>query len=249
VNTNATPPVLCFAGISRIYAESPPVPALRPCDLVIERGEYVTVVGPSGSGKSTFLNLAGLLDRPSGGHYFLDGLDTAVLPERERASLRGQRIGFVFQEFHLLAHRTAIENVMLAQLYTEGSRAVRRERATALLERVGLGHRTMHSVSKISGGERQRVAIARSLVNNPSLLICDEPTGNLDTATAVAVLDVILELHRAGLTVIVATHDISVASGGQRRLLVRDGILSEPASSNLAQAVVQSPPSRDARKP
>jgi putative ABC transport system ATP-binding protein len=246
VNVSMTDPVLRFEAVSRTYKGPPPVPAFYPCDLVIERGEYVTVVGPSGSGKSTFLNLAGLLDRPTGGRYLLDGLDTGVLSERERAAVRGRRIGFVFQEFHLLAQRTAVDNVVLAQLYTQGGRAARQRQATAVLERVGLAHRARHPVSRMSGGERQRVAIARALVNNPSFLLCDEPTGNLDTATAVTVLEVMAELHRAGLTVILATHDVSVAAGGERRLLVRDGTLSEAAGADLAEAASQSPRGWDA---
>jgi putative ABC transport system ATP-binding protein len=148
----------------------------------------------------------------------------------------------VFQEFHLLPQRTAMDNVMLAQLYTQGGRAARRMQAASVLERVGLAHRAWHLVSKMSGGERQRVAIARALVNSPSFLICDEPTGNLDTSTAGAVLEVIAQLHSAGLTIILATHDVSVAAGAQRRLLVRDGVLSEAASADLAQAVAQSAP-------
>jgi putative ABC transport system ATP-binding protein len=242
VSASPADPVLYFAGVSRTFPGWPPVPALRSCDLVIERGEYVTVAGPSGSGKSTFLNLAGLLDRPTGGRYFLDGLDVSGLSERHRAALRGRRIGFVFQEFHLLPQRTAMDNVMLAQLYTQGGRAARRMQAASVLERVGLAHRAWHLVSKMSGGERQRVAIARALVNSPSFLICDEPTGNLDTSTAGAVLEVIAQLHSAGLTIILATHDVSVAAGAQRRLLVRDGVLSEAASADLAQAVAQSAP-------
>lgn len=233
-------PVLRFVGVSRTYPGWPPVPALRHSDLVIERGEYVTVMGPSGSGKSTFLNLAGLLDRPTTGSYFLDELDTSGLSERQRSALRGRRIGFVFQEFHLLPQRTAMDNVMLAQLYTQVGRGVRRRRAAAMLERVGLEHRAWHLVSKMSGGERQRVAIARALINNPSFLICDEPTGNLDTSTASAVMEIIAQLHSAGLTIILATHDVSVAAGAQRRLLVRDGVLAEATSGDLAQAVVQS---------
>jgi len=234
--------VLRFEAVSRTYPGSPPVTALRPCDLVIERGEYVTVVGPSGSGKSSLLNLAGLLDRPTSGRYLLDGLDTGALSEGERAAVRGRRIGFVFQEFHLLPQRTAIDNVTLAQLYTQRGRVARSRRAAAALERVRLAHRARHLVSRMSGGERQRVAIARALINDPSFLLCDEPTGNLDTATAATVLEAIARLHQAGLTVIVATHDISVAAGGQRRLLVRDGKLSELAVGDLAQAVAQSPP-------
>jgi putative ABC transport system ATP-binding protein len=245
----AADPVLHFAGVSRTYAGWPPIQALRATNLIIRRGEFVTIAGPSGSGKSTFLNLAGLLDCPSSGSYLLDGLDTSSMSERERASLRGRRIGFVFQEFHLLPQRTAMDNVMLAQLYTQAGRAARRGRATTVLERVGLAHRAWHPVSKMSGGERQRVAIARALVNNPSFLICDEPTGNLDTSTAGAVLDVIAELHSTGLTVILATHDVGVAATAQRRLLVRDGVLSEPARADLAQAVMQSASADDAEEP
>ena len=220
------PPVICFAGVGMTYPGPPPVTALRSADLCIEQGEHVSVVGPSGSGKSTFLNLAGLLDRPTEGTYELDGIDTGSLKEADRTSIRGQKIGFVFQSFHLLAHRSATENVMLAQLYNHVPRRDRRTRAQETLAQVGLAHRADAPPTQLSGGERQRVAIARALVNRPSLLLCDEPTGNLDSATADSVLALIDELHGAGLTIVVITHDPKVAARGQRTVTIRDGLLS-----------------------
>jgi putative ABC transport system ATP-binding protein len=216
------PPVVEFRGAGLTYPGPPPVQALKACELTVERGEYVTVVGPSGSGKSTFLNIAGLLDAPTEGRYLLDGIDTAVLSDADRTGLRGRRIGFVFQSFHLLPHRSALENVMLAMVYNSGERRGRSERAREALERVGLGHRTDALPTRLSGGERQRVAIAR-----PSLLLCDEPTGNLDTATAEAILLLLDELHRDGMTLLVITHDPDVAARGQRTVTIRDGVLSE----------------------
>ncbi|MEV0897786.1 ABC transporter ATP-binding protein [Actinoplanes sp. NPDC049802] len=217
-------PVIRFTGVGLTYPGPPPVPALRPCDLVIERGELVTVVGPSGSGKSTFLNVAGLLDRPTEGRYELDGIDTGILRDRERTSLRGRRIGFVFQSFHLLDNRSAEENVMLSMLYHRVPAAERRSRAREALGRVGLDHRRTAMPRTMSGGERQRVAIARALVTRPSLLLCDEPTGALDTATAAGVLAMLEELHAGGLTVVVITHDPAVAARGRRTISIRDGV-------------------------
>jgi putative ABC transport system ATP-binding protein len=220
-----TPPVIAFEGVGRTYPGPPPVPALHPSDLVIEAGDYVAVMGPSGSGKSTFLNLAGLLDVPTSGTYRLDGIDVAALPERQRCAVRGQRIGFVFQAFHLLPHRNALENVMLAMLYNRVPRGERAERAWSALAGVGLTHRAQAMPATMSGGERQRVAIARALVNRPSLLLCDEPTGNLDTAIATSVLDVMDGLNRQGMTLVVVTHDPGVAQRGQRIVTIRDGFL------------------------
>ncbi|WP_078613614.1 ABC transporter ATP-binding protein [Streptomyces katrae] len=220
-------PVVRFEGVGLTYPGPPPVQALRPCELTVGRGEYVTVVGPSGSGKSTFLNVAGLIDAPTTGRYLLDGIDTGSLRDRDRTALRGQRIGFVFQSFHLLPHRTALENVRLAMVYNGVPRAERDDRARTALERVGLGHRTGHLPTRMSGGERQRVAIARALVAEPSLLLCDEPTGNLDTATAGAVLALLDALHADGLTLLVITHDPHVAARGRRTVSIRDGVLSE----------------------
>ncbi|MFJ3275799.1 MULTISPECIES: ABC transporter ATP-binding protein [unclassified Streptomyces] len=209
------------------YPGPPPVTALRPCDLRIDRGEFVTIVGPSGSGKSSLLNIAGLLDTPTRGTYFLDGIDTAAADEAQRAALRSERIGFVFQSFHLLPHRSAQDNVELAMLYQSTPRRARSSRAAGVLTRVGLGHRAHALPTQLSGGERQRVAIARALVAEPSLLLCDEPTGNLDTETASAILDLLDRLHEDGMTIAVITHDAQVAARGQRTITIRDGVLTD----------------------
>lgn len=220
-----TAPVVALTGVGRTYPGPPPTLALQPCDLTVHRGEYVTVVGSSGAGKSTLLNLIGLLDEPTTGKYDLDGIDVGGLSEPMRAALRGRRIGFVFQEFHLLSHRTATENVALALLYVETPRRERYDRAVEALRRVGLEHRLDALPNTLSGGERQRVAIARALIGHPSLLLCDEPTGNLDTATAVAILDTLEALNADGMTLMVVTHDPAVARRGRRTVTVRDGLL------------------------
>ncbi|TXS37417.1 ABC transporter ATP-binding protein [Streptomyces sp. OR43] len=224
-------PVIEFRQAALTYPGPPPVAALRPCDLVVRRGEFVTVVGPSGSGKSTFLNIAGLLDAPTSGTYLLDGLDTGALKDGDRTALRGRRIGFVFQSFHLLPHRSALENVTLAMVYSGVPRKERGRRAKEALVRVGLGHRVASLPTTLSGGERQRVAIARALVARPSLLLCDEPTGNLDTANAQSVLALLAELHADGMTVLVITHDPEVAGRGARTVTIRDGVLGERAGA------------------
>ncbi|MEV6300357.1 ABC transporter ATP-binding protein [Actinoplanes sp. NPDC051861] len=216
-------PVLDLDRVTRIHPGPPAVTALADATLRVGRGEYVAVVGPSGSGKSTLLNLLGLLDRPTSGVYRLDGIDVAGLGERDRTALRGGRIGFVFQSFHLLPHRTATENVMLAQVYNGAPRGGRRAAALAALERVGVGHRAHALPTTMSGGERQRVAIARALVNEPAILLCDEPTGNLDSATSQRLLSLFDELHAAGLTIVVITHDGAVASRAQRLVRIVDG--------------------------
>lgn len=221
------PPVVELRGAGLTYPGTPPVEALKSCDLVVGRGEFLTVVGPSGAGKSTFLNIVGLLDVPTSGSYLLDGVDTGALRDADRTALRAQRIGFVFQAFHLLPHRTAWENVALALVYRGSGRAERRARAREALDRVGLGHRADALPTTLSGGERQRVAIARALVGAPSLLLCDEPTGNLDSATAESILELVDELHRDGMTVVVITHDPAVAARGDRTVAIRDGALSE----------------------
>ena len=222
-----TIPVVELRQVSRSFPGTPPVHALREATTTIATGEHVAIVGPSGSGKSTLLHVLGLLDRPTAGSYLLDGIDTADLDDGERAGLRARRLGFVFQAFHLLPHRSAIENVMLGELYRAGRRAARRERAVAALHRVGLGHRVDAHPTTLSGGERQRVAIARALVGAPSLLLADEPTGNLDTATTGSILDLLGELHASGLTLVVITHDDDVARRAQRIVQIRDGVLGE----------------------
>ncbi|MFI9330481.1 ABC transporter ATP-binding protein [Kitasatospora sp. NPDC052868] len=226
-DTTGTPPVIALSGVGRSYPGQPPVTALHPSDLTVHRGEYLAITGPSGSGKSTLLHLLGLLDTPSRGRYELDGIDTGGLRDRDRATLRGRRIGFVFQSFHLLPHRTAEENVVLAQVYNRTPRGRRRAAALDALRQVGLGHRSDALPSTMSGGERQRVAIARALVNRPSLLLCDEPTGNLDPANAGAVLAQFDELHAQGFTLVVITHDPAVAARAGRRIAIHDGVLDE----------------------
>ena len=222
-------PVIDLRGISRTFPGTPPVEALRRVDLTVARGEYVSVMGTSGSGKSTLLHILGLLDRPTAGDYLLDGVSTATVNETERAALRGGRIGFVFQEFHLLAHRTVLDNVLLATLYAGVPRGERRKRALEALERVGLSHRLEFGPSVLSGGERQRVAIARAVIASPHVLLADEPTGNLDSATSAGVLDLFAELHADGLTLLVITHDAAVSARAQRQVRISDGELNEVA--------------------
>ena len=225
----AEPPVIDLRGLTRSFPGTPPVDALRRVDLTIQRGEYVSVIGPSGSGKSTLLHILGLLDRPTAGDYLLDGVSTATVSEADRAALRGGRIGFVFQAFHLLPHRSVLENVLLATLYSGVPRSERRDRALAALERVGLSHRLDFMPTVLSGGERQRVAIARAVISSPHVLLADEPTGNLDSATSAGVLDLFGELHADGLTLVVITHDPEVSARAQRQVRITDGTLSEVA--------------------
>ncbi|MGV9286667.1 ABC transporter ATP-binding protein [Streptomyces sp. NPDC003719] len=223
-----TAPVISLERVALTYPGPPAVTALLPCDLTVHEGEFVTVVGPSGSGKSTFLNIVGLLDSPTEGRYLLGGVDTGRLGDAARSALRGRRIGFVFQAFHLLPHRTAAENVQLALVYQRVPRRERTARAREVLARVGLGHRSDALPTTLSGGERQRVAIARALVGSPSVLLCDEPTGNLDTTTSEQVLGLLEELNADGVTIVVITHDPAVAARGTRTLSIRDGVLTEP---------------------
>jgi putative ABC transport system ATP-binding protein len=225
------PPVIRLSGLAYTYPGPPPVRALKTMDLVIRRGEHVAITGPSGSGKSTLLNLVGLLDRPTEGTIEIDGLDVGASSERRRAAVRARRIGFVFQSFHLLPHRSAVENVMLAQVYADIPRRSRRRSAMAALTQVGLKHRAGSLPTAMSGGERQRVAIARALVNHPSLLLCDEPTGNLDTATTSELSDLLDGLHAEGATLLVITHNPAVAERAQRRITIRDGNLIEAAGA------------------
>lgn len=200
---------------------------LQDINLTVNEREVVVVIGPSGSGKSTLLNIVGCLDRPTGGRYLIDGIDVASLEEDELAALRGRLLGFVFQTFNLLAHRTAIENVMLPEVYRGGDRTGRRERALAALERVGVAERADFLPGKLSGGQQQRVAIARALTGSPSLLLCDEPTGNLDSANTESMLELFEELVAGGMTMLLITHDDSVAERMPRRTTIVDGRLTE----------------------
>ena len=219
--------VLDLKKIGRQYGTDPAVHALVDIDMSLERGDWLSITGPSGAGKSTLLNIIGCLDSPTSGTYLIDGIDTTKLTDNERAGLRSQRIGFVFQSFHLLPYRTVLENVMLAEVYRHQSASGRRERALAAIARVGLSHRADFLPMKLSGGERQRVAIARALVGTPSLLLCDEPTGNLDSKNTEAILDFFAELNRDGLTLAIVTHDENVANRASRRVRIIDGRLTD----------------------
>jgi len=219
--------VLELKRVGRQFGTEPAVHALVDVDLRLEPGEWLAITGPSGAGKSTLLNILGCLDRPTTGEYLFEGIDTAALSDEERAGLRGRRIGFVFQSYHLLPHRSVLENVMLAEVYREQDPQGRRERALAALERVGLSHRVDFMPTRLSGGEKQRVAIARALVGSPSVLLCDEPTGNLDSKSGAEILDLFEKLNEQGLTLIVVTHDESIAERARRRVHIIDGRLTE----------------------
>jgi putative ABC transport system ATP-binding protein len=223
-------PVIEARALVKTYPGPPAVHALGPVDLRIQRGEYLAIVGPSGSGKSTLLNLLGLLDEPTSGEYLFDGQPTAGLRDDERTALRGRRVGFVFQDFQLLPHRTAAGNVALGLLYLGLPRRLRMAEAAAALDRVGLGHRAAALPGQLSGGESQRVAIARALVTRPDVLLCDEPTGNLDSATADRILDLVDTLHDQGATIVVITHDPRTAARADRQVAVRDGRFDIAAS-------------------
>lgn len=216
-----------MSGVSRRFDGAQPTVVIRSVDLTIERGEYVSITGRSGSGKSTLLNLLGLLDRPTSGCYELDGVDVDGLSDRQRTRHRGRTIGLVFQAFHLLPTRSVLENAELAMTYQGVASAERAERAAAALRRVGLSHRLDARPPTLSGGERQRVAIARALAAEPSMLLADEPTGNLDIVTGQSILDLFDELHHDGITLVVVTHDSDVSAWADRQVVVADGQLHE----------------------
>jgi putative ABC transport system ATP-binding protein len=218
--------------VNKVFPTTPPVNALSDVNVRILPGEYVAIEGQSGSGKSTLLNVLGCLDRHTSGTYLFDGIDTSGLTDSERAELRGNRIGFVFQSFHLLAHRTVLENVMLGELYLANPRSERRKEALDCLDQVGMNHRISFLPTRLSGGERQRVAIARALMGDPGVLLCDEPTGNLDTKNTEIVLDLLDALVTRGITVLVITHESTVALRAHRRLRIVDGVVSERTGSH-----------------
>ncbi|MEE2972367.1 MAG: ABC transporter ATP-binding protein [Planctomycetota bacterium] len=209
------------------------VEALRGIDLTIPAGQYCAIMGSSGSGKSTLMNILGCLDRPTKGRYLLDGLDVSTLDDTSLSQARGERIGFVFQAFNLISELTIVENVEVPLFYQSVPRQKRLELARTSLERVGLGDRLGHRPSELSGGQQQRAAIARSLVTNPAILMADEPTGNLDSQTGQAILSLFDELHRAGLTVIMVTHDDSIANRCERVVRLTDGEISSDVAGGL----------------
>ncbi|WP_315790027.1 ABC transporter ATP-binding protein [Fischerella sp. JS2] len=222
--TNHKSSIIQLENIFKIYGSGETeVKALNDVNLVIHEGEYCAIMGPSGSGKSTAMNIIGCLDRPTSGHYYLDNLDVAQMDDAELAHIRNKKIGFVFQQFHLLSQLTALENVMLPMVYANVDPSERRDRAAEALKRVGLEKRINNKPNQLSGGQQQRVAIARAIVNRPVLLLADEPTGALDSRTTQEVLDIFTELNTTGITVVMVTHEPEVARQTQRIVWFRDG--------------------------
>jgi len=225
------PDVIKLKDIRRVFGEGDhAVEALRGVSFAIQQGEFVAIMGASGSGKSTCMNTLGCLDRPTNGTYWLDGIDTAGMTPDQLAEVRNKKLGFVFQGFNLLPRTTALENVELPLIYAQVQAAERHQRARAALELVGLGDRTHHTSAQLSGGQQQRVAIARALVNQPAVILADEPTGNLDTANTHEIMQLFTELNRQGITIVMITHEPEVAEYASRRITFRDGtIVSDTA--------------------
>lgn len=233
--------IIRLENICKVYGSGETeVRALNDVNLMIEEGEYCAIMGPSGSGKSTAMNIIGCLDRPSSGHYYLDNLDVAQIDDRELARIRNKKLGFVFQQFHLLTQLSALENVMLPMVYAGVKPDERRDRAAEALKRVGLSNRLNNKPTQLSGGQQQRVAIARAIVNRPVVLLADEPTGALDSRTTQEVLDIFTELNASGITVVMVTHESDVARLTKRIVWFRDGevVHSHITPSELNQLAV-----------
>jgi putative ABC transport system ATP-binding protein len=235
--TDAAPvvPVLQLREVVKEYPGSPPVRALDGVNLRIDHGELVAIVGPSGSGKSTLLNIMGALDRPTSGEVLIDGRPLSTLSDRQIAGVRGARLGFVFQQFHLLETQTAVDNVANGMLYQGRPARLRRALAVEALQRVGLGHRLEHRPGKLSGGERQRVAIARALLGDPSILLADEPTGNLDSRTSREIVELFLGLNAQGATIVIITHDLKLARSLPRAVAILDGAIRGERRSEIEE--------------
>ena len=230
--------IIQVEGVHKIYQTGDvQVHAVRGMSLRIEKGEFVAIMGASGSGKSTIMNILGCLDRPTEGHYFLDGIDVSGLDRDELAEVRNEKIGFVFQGFNLLARTSALENIELPTLYSHKllSREQQEQKAMDVLELVGLKDRADHQPNQLSGGQQQRVAIARALVNEPRLLLADEPTGNLDTQTSIEVMGIFQKLNAQGITIVMVTHELDIASYTKRNVVMRDGeiLTDEPVVDRL----------------
>ena len=226
VSTDEGQGLIALHKIGKVYDQmKEPVVALQEIDLVIERRSFISIMGPSGSGKSTLLHVLGALDRPTSGRYLLEGMDLTQLKDKELARVRREHFGFVFQSYNLFPELTAVENVEMPMVYAGVPVRARRARATELLENLGLAHRLTHRPAELSGGEQQRVAMARSLANGTTILLADEPTGNLPTEQGREVMQLLADLNAQGMTVIVVTHDPAVAAWGERLLLLRDGAL------------------------
>ena len=245
--TEANTPVIVVEDLSKVYQLGDvKLRALDRVNLKVNRGEFLCIMGASGSGKSTLMNILGCLDRPRTGRYFLDGREVSRLGRSGLADVRNRTLGFVFQSFNLLARTSALENVELPLVYAGVSRRERVRRATAALERVGLGDRLDHTPSQLSGGQQQRVAIARAIVNQPSIMLADEPTGNLDSKTSDSVMALFQELGRAGLTIVYVTHDPNVALCGARVVTVRDGQIVSDVNQVARIAGAPPPPAKAA---
>lgn len=225
----ASKEVIRLDKITKVYkmGKGVTVEALRGIDLVVNKGEFVSILGPSGSGKSTLLHMVGLLDSPTSGKRYIDGIETSRMNEDEQARVRGMKIGFIFQTFNLIPSLTALENVELPLMLCRGSCPRRREKAASLLRQVGLGERMNHHPNELSGGQRQRVAIARALVNEPELVLADEPTGNLDSKTGSEILGILKGLHEQGKTVVIITHDQYITKVTDRVVKIKDGMIDK----------------------
>ena len=230
VATGSVPKAVELKSVSKSYAGTPPVSALSDVSISVSRGEFLGIIGASGSGKTTLLHIVGTLTNPTSGSVFINGLDTAGMPDRVLAGVRSKYIGFVFQEYFLLPGFTATENVENGLLYSGISSSERRERAEAMLERVDLSHRLTHLPSELSGGEQQRVAIARALVHHPSFILADEPTGNVDSKNTESLMELLVSLNDEGTTIILITHDLDVAAVSKRQVTLRDGRIISDSS-------------------